>query len=87
MAKDNYQGPEQYKPLGPWAYFGYTLLFNLPIAGFILLIIFSVKDDNINRRNFARSYWCVYVIAIIIAVLLMVTGIGASIGSSVANSI
>ena len=32
----------EYKPISAWGYFGYSLLFSLPIAGFILLIIFRL---------------------------------------------
>jgi uncharacterized membrane protein len=64
--------PSQYKPLGAWAYFGYSLLFSLPLVGFILLIVFSFNDDNINRRNFARSYWCALLVGIIIGVILII---------------
>lgn len=79
MAKINYKGPQQFKPLSPWAYFGYSILFSIPVVGFILLIVFSFNDDSINRRNFARSYWCVY---IIIAVLLLICiGSGISIAT------
>lgn len=67
--------PPQYKPLGAWAYFGYSLLFSIPLLGFILLIVFSFSDSNINRRNFARSYWCIYLIAFIIGVVSFATGI------------
>ena len=67
--------PPQYRPLGAWAYFGYSLLFSIPIVGFILLIVFSCSSANINRRNFARSYWCWLVIAAIaIAVTVAVSG-------------
>lgn len=33
--------PEKYRPLGMWAYFGYTILFSIPLLGFIFLIIFQ----------------------------------------------
>lgn len=82
MAKVNYEGAEQFRPLSPWAYFGYTILFSIPIVGFVFLIIYSVNDSNINRRNFARSYWCVFVIAVIAVVIMAVTGIGAGIVDS-----
>lgn len=72
------QIPPQYTPLSAWAYFGYELLFAIPLVGFILLIVFSFSDSNINRRNFARSYFCVYVIMIIVAVVVaLVFGAGA----------
>lgn len=50
MSKINYNGPDVFKPLSPWAYFGLSILFSLPVVGFIFLIIFSVSDANINRR-------------------------------------
>ena len=34
--------PEAYKPISAWAYFGYRLLFCIPVIGFILLIVFSL---------------------------------------------
>lgn len=49
---------EKYRPLSPWAYFGYSLLFGIPLIGFIFLLIFSFNSRNINRRNFARSFFC-----------------------------
>lgn len=64
-----------FKPLSPWAYFGLSILFSLPVVGFIFLIIFSVSDANINRRNFARSYWCIYVIIAVAAVVAVASGV------------
>ena len=66
--------PVEYRPLSPWAYFGYTLLFQIPIIGFIFLIVFSFSNYNINRRNFARSFFCVYVIVFIIAIIFGMFG-------------
>ena len=51
------QLPEQYRPLSMWEYFGYSLLFNIPVVGFVFLIVFSFSGSNINRRNYARSYF------------------------------
>lgn len=66
--------PEKFTPLRPWTYFWINVLFCVPIVGFIFLLIFTFNDSNINRRNFARSFWCIYVIiAIIFAVLLIIS--------------
>ena len=75
VSKINYNGPDVFKPLSPWAYFGLSILFSLPVVGFIFLIIFSVSDANINRRNFARSYWCIYVIIAVAAVVAVASGV------------
>lgn len=75
MSKINYNGPDVFKPPSPWAYFGLSILFSLPVVGFIFLIIFSVSDANINRRNFARSYWCVYIIIAVAAVVAVASGV------------
>ena len=72
--------PEEYEPLGPWAYFGYSLLFSIPIVGFILLIVFSCKNSNINRRNYARSYWCGLIIAAIIVAIYLIIALIAGAG-------
>ena len=68
-----YNGPDKFRPISPWAYFGYTVLYAIPIIGLIFLIIHSISQANINRRNFARSYWCTLLLAlIIIAVALII---------------
>ncbi|MCR5663996.1 MAG: zinc ribbon domain-containing protein [Oscillospiraceae bacterium] len=67
--------PSQYKPLSPWAYFGYMLLFCIPLVGLILLIVYALDDSNINRRNFARSYFCAIILAVIIVVVAAVMGV------------
>ena len=43
--------------------------------GWIFLIVHAIGSANINRRNYARSYFCVYVLAIILGVLLTITGV------------
>ena len=79
--------PSEYRPLSPWAYFGYGILFNIPVIGFILLIIFSLDNSNINRRNYARSYWCIYILVIVFIIILTVLGTSVTeiIDSSVTN--
>ena len=66
--------PEAYRPLSPWRYFGLGILYSLPLVGWIFLIVHAIGSANINRRNYARSYFCVYVLAIILIAVLTVTG-------------
>lgn len=72
MTKYNYKGSEEFRPLSPWAYFGYSILFSIPVIGLIVNLVFCFSSENINRRNYARSFWCAYLLAaIIIAVFLV----------------
>ena len=61
--------PYQNRPLSPWAYFGLSILYVIPLIGLIFLIVNSFNNDNINRRNHARSYFCGLLIAVILALI------------------
>lgn len=66
MAKVKYEGSEQFKPISSWGYIGYTILFVIPVIGWICLIVFALSNKNVNRRNLARSYWCALLVAVIL---------------------
>ena len=67
--------PEEYKPISMWGYFGYEILFSIPIIGWIFLIVKAIGAKNKNVKNFARSYFCLFVIAIIAAIIgVVITG-------------
>lgn len=74
--------PNEYRPLSAWAYFGYNLLFAIPLVGFIMLIVFAFDSSNINRRNYARSFFCAYLIVLILLVIVfilcIILGVSAS---------
>lgn len=74
--------PEAYRPLSPWSYFGLGLLYTLPLLGWIFLIVHAIGSANINRRNYARSYFCVYLLAIILIALLTISGVLSDLSSS-----
>ena len=57
------------------AYFGYQLLFSLPFVGFVCLLIFSFGGThNRNLRNFARSYFCMFIIVVLLILILAAIG-------------
>ena len=69
------QSSDRYRHISAWGYFGYQILFAIPIIGTICLIYCALCADNLNLRSFARSYFCKYVIiAIIIVILIPVIG-------------
>jgi hypothetical protein len=70
--------PEEYRPLSPWTYFGLDILYGIPIVGWIFLIIHAVGAGNVNRRNFARSFFCVYVVIIIAVIVCALAGVNYS---------
>ena len=66
--------PSVYKPLSPWAYFGLNLLYCVPVIGWVFLIWHAISGKNINRRNFARSFFCIYVVVIVLILLAWLLG-------------
>ena len=72
--------PEAYKPISMWGYFGYQLLFSIPCIGIIVLLVFAFGGTtNINLKNFARSYFCVFILGIIIAIVTSIVLMGMGI--------
>ena len=57
--------PNEYRPLS-------AILFAIPLVGFIMLIVFAFDSSNINRRNYARSFFCAYLVAIIILIVVLI---------------
>ena len=66
--------PKQLRPIKPWGYVGLEILFSIPVIGFICLLVFTFSKKNLNRRNFARSYWC----GLVIVLILLVVGLIAA---------
>ena len=63
--------PSEYKPISMWGYFGYEILFSIPVIGFICLIIMSFAAGNKNVKNFARSYFCLFILGLIFGIVLV----------------
>lgn len=57
-----------YEPISAWGYLGYEILFSIPIIGWIFLIFYALGADNQNVKNFARSYFCIWLIAIVVVI-------------------
>ncbi len=72
--------PPEYKPLSPWAYFGWSLLYSIPFVGFVLLIVMSFAPRNKNHKNFTRSYWCAVLVALCVLVLTVVMAVAMGVG-------
>ena len=72
--------PEKYRPISMWGYFGLEILFSIPVVGFIILIVYALGGTkNVNKKNFARSYFCFVIIFVIIMAILVATGLVAQV--------
>lgn len=72
MKTYGYDGSAEFRPLSPWAYVRYSLLFAIPIVGLIVLLVFTFSKKNINRRSYARSVWCGILLAVIVWIVLAI---------------
>ena len=72
--------PEKYRPISMWGYFGLEILFSIPVVGFIILIVFALGGTrNVNKKNFARSYFCFVIIFVVIMAVAVATGLVAQV--------
>ena len=71
--------PEAYRPLSPWAYFGLSILYSVPVIGWIFLIAHALASRNINKRNYARSFFCIYILAAIVILGMIGTVLGGGV--------
>jgi len=66
------QIPAEYKPISMWGYFGYQLLFMIPLIGFILLLVFALGGtQNKNLKNYARSYFCTAILVVFVIIMIV----------------
>ena len=73
--EEYYQIPEEYRPISMWGYFGYSLLFAIPLVGFILICVFSFGGTrNVNLKNYARSFFCWFIVLLIILGIVFIMG-------------
>ena len=57
------------KLLKPWQYFGYSILFLIPVIGWIFFLVYTFNKKNMNRRNWVRSIWCGLLVLVILALI------------------
>ena len=68
--------PEEFKPISPWGYLGYNILFSIPLIGTIMLFVYAFGGTSkVNVRNYARSYFCIILLFIAILIFLAATGV------------
>ena len=63
--------PDEYRPITPWGYVKYNILFIIPIFGWIYCITCCFNNVNLNRRNYARSIFCTMFLAILLILFVL----------------
>ena len=71
--------PQDLKPLGAWYYFWHNVLYAIPLIGTIFLIIHALGGtDNINKRSYARSFFCGLILALIVGTIVVAISIATA---------
>lgn len=67
--------PQEYKPISPWGYVGYNILFSIPLVGFIFLLVYALGGtSNINLKNYSRSFFVTLLLSLIVVVIFSLLG-------------
>lgn len=77
----SYNVSDELQPMSPWKYFFLDILYYIPLIGFIFLVCHAIGSHNINKRNHARSKFCIFVVLFIIAGIFLLTGAAGSIAA------
>lgn len=74
MAFNSNHVPAEYQPISMWGYFGYQILFSIPVVGWIFVAVFAITASNRNLRNFARSQFCLWIIWLVVICISAFSG-------------
>jgi len=66
----NYDYGYGFKPISSWGYVGYSLLWSIPLIGWIFWLCSAIGGKNRNVRNYARSYICKVIVFIAISAIV-----------------
>ena len=78
--------PAEYTPITMWGYFGYEILFSIPVIGWIIVIVFATTASNQTLKNFARSQFCLLIISLILFCIFAATGLLATMIESLSQA-
>ena len=57
------------KSITSWGYVRRSILYAIPVLGWIVWLFSALFARNTNIKNHARSYFCAFVLALIIAII------------------
>jgi len=65
------------KPISAWGYVGRSILWSIPVVGWLILLFKALFARNRNVKNYARSFFCALLLVLIIVVI---AGVGLAVG-------
>ncbi len=71
----NYDYGKGFKPISAWGYVGYSILWSIPVIGWIIWLCAAIGSKKKNVKNFARAPFCALLLVIIIAVVAAIAGV------------
>ena len=63
-----YDGPS----VSAWGYVGLTFLWFIPVIGWLCWLFTAIFSKNLSKRNYARSYFCNFILLLVIVILVVV---------------
>ena len=81
MKNYGYIGTYSYseKPISAWGYVGYSILWAIPVLGWLIWLCTALFSRNQNKKNYARSYVCGVILVELIAVVSVVASLARDI--------
>ena len=64
--------PKSYRPISGWGYFWRTVLYSIPVLGWLILFFNAIGAKNRNVRYFARAPFCALLLVLILTVVAVV---------------
>ena len=64
--------PKSYRPISGWGYFWRTVLYSIPVLGWLILLFNAIGAKNRNVRYFARAPFCALLLAVILTVVAVI---------------
>ena len=72
--------PKAYRPLSAWSYFWRSVLYAIPVIGWIFLLVHVFACKSRHGRSYARFHLLVAILAIIAVVAVALLG-GPALGA------
>ena len=64
------QEADRYAPVSTGTFFWHRVLYGIPVIGWILCLVFSFTQKNVNKRNFARATLIGLIISLVITCII-----------------